>query len=54
MHDRLDQVAEVATAIAMLSVDRYVCMGCQSGEASGGYFDTWKAAVCHYASHCQE
>jgi hypothetical protein len=38
-------------AIAMLRVDRYVCMGCQSahGTSSSGYFPTWKAAACHYA-----
>jgi hypothetical protein len=56
MSGSLAQVAEVATAIAMLSVDCYLCMGCQSCEASGGYFDTWKAAACHYArsKQCQQ
>ena len=50
------ELLESATAIAMLSVDRYVCMGCQSGDASGGYFDTYKAAACHYSRSkpCQQ
>ena len=32
-------------------VDRYVCMGCQSGQSGHGatYFPTYKAAACHYA-----
>ena len=32
-------------------VDRYVCMGCQSGQCWHGatYFPTYKAAACHYA-----
>ena len=45
-------------AIAMLRVDRYVCMGCQSadGTSSSGFFPTWKAAACHYARSplCQQ
>lgn len=34
-----------------LRVDRYACMGCQSGPAGHGtsYFPTYKAAACHYA-----
>ena len=50
------ELLELATAIAMLSVDSYVCMGCQSGDASGGYFDTYKAAACHYSRSkpCQQ
>ena len=33
-------------------VDRYVCMGCQSGQSGHGatYFPTYKAAACHHAS----
>ena len=32
-------------------VDRYVCMGCQSGQSGHGAtnFPTYKAAACHYA-----
>ena len=32
-------------------LDRYVCMGCQSGQPGHGttYFSTYKAAACHYA-----
>ena len=32
-------------------VDRYVCMGVQSGQSWHGatYFPTYKAAACHYA-----
>ena len=35
-----------------IRVDRYVCMGCQSGQSGHGttYFPTYKAAACHYAS----
>ena len=33
------------------TVDRYVCMGCQSGQSGHGatYFPTYKVAACHYA-----
>ena len=50
------QLEQPMSAIAMLSNDRYVCMGCQSGDASGGYFDTYKAAACHYSRSkpCQQ
>ena len=32
-------------------VDRYACMGCQSGQSGHGatYFPTYKAAACHFA-----
>ena len=32
-------------------IDRYVCMGCESGQSGHGatYFPTYKAAACHYA-----
>ena len=37
-------------------VDRYVCMGCQSGQSGhhdgATYFPTYKAAACHYARSC--
>ena len=34
-----------------VQVDRYVCMGRQSGQSGHGatYFQTYKAAACHYA-----
>jgi len=39
----------------MISVNRYVCMGCQS-HASGlsPTFPPFKAAACHYASACSQ
>ena len=33
-----------------MSTERYVCMGCQGqGSSSVSFFDTYKAAACHYA-----
>ena len=37
-----------------VEVDRYVCMGCQSGHSWHGHGATYwyKAAACHYARSC--
>ena len=39
------------SVMTSVRVDRYVCMGCQSGQSGHGatYFPTYKAAACHYA-----